>query len=196
MDHPSIPGTNLIGFVVRGLLRTPPSVDAPTDRVTELLLRESSDERGQRRNDNSRVCLRRFSSPSLFLSVGVLWRFAGVAPPDLLWDSPAGGSPAHARAPDIRLVTFFCFDCAASSPSALCGNHQGLTVLYQVVVQIFGKVINGDSGDFVIVEPAWKPKLSLYFWAVSKRLSNAASVISNFLTKLFSSEYLGEAQFL
>ena len=34
-------GTNLIGFIVRGIVWSPPSVDAPTDRVAELFRRES-----------------------------------------------------------------------------------------------------------------------------------------------------------
>ncbi len=34
-------GTNLLGYVVRGLLEPPPPVDAPTDRVVEFLNRES-----------------------------------------------------------------------------------------------------------------------------------------------------------
>ena len=34
-------GTNLIGFVVRGIVWAPPSTDGPTDRVRELLRHES-----------------------------------------------------------------------------------------------------------------------------------------------------------
>ena len=34
-------GTNLIGLVVRGLLWSPPVLDAPTDRVREILHREN-----------------------------------------------------------------------------------------------------------------------------------------------------------
>jgi hypothetical protein len=98
-------GTNLIGLIVRGLFWSPPSVDAPTDRVQEVLARESS-----RMSLTNGV----MTFGSMILAAGYLfalfhfWNLglalAGIAImasrlPDLSWEIRTGRKPAHKDRP-------------------------------------------------------------------------------------------------
>ena len=98
-------GSNLIGLIVRGLFWSPPSMDAPTDRVQEVLARESS-----RMGLTNKV----MTFASMVLAAAYLfalfhfWNFglvlAGIVImasrlPSLIWEIRTGRKPAHKGRP-------------------------------------------------------------------------------------------------
>jgi hypothetical protein len=98
-------GTNLVGFIVRGLLWTRPSVEAPTDRVAELLARES------RRMSMANIAMTALSFLCTaaflaaiyhFFGLGVLVATAAIMAsrlPDLLWEIHTGHRVTLQNAP-------------------------------------------------------------------------------------------------
>ncbi|HEY2802054.1 MAG TPA: hypothetical protein VGI85_15800 [Chthoniobacterales bacterium] len=98
-------GTNLIGFVVRGLLWTRRPMDTPTDRVAELLARES------RRMSIANVAMTILAFVCVaayliaihyFLGVGVLLAACAIMAsrlPDLLWEIGSGPQVTRSNAP-------------------------------------------------------------------------------------------------
>lgn len=113
-------GTNLIGFVVRGILWSPPPIDAPTDRVQELLRRESA-----RMNVTNAV----MTVGSILITAGYLFALlhfwnVGLAVaggvvmatriPDLVWEIRTGRKPSRKDRPKgpVYFLTSAC-DLAA-----------------------------------------------------------------------------------
>jgi hypothetical protein len=98
-------GTNLIGFIVRGLFWSPPSVDAPVDQVREVLARESS--RMSLANGVmtfGSLILAAMYIFSLFHFWNLSLALASVVImasrlPDLIWEIHAGRKPAHGDRP-------------------------------------------------------------------------------------------------
>lgn len=98
-------GTNLLGFVVRGLLWAPPSSDGPTDRVRELFAHES------RRLGAANITMTIFSAAVTLSYIGALYYFWNIAfavtavlamisrLPDLLWEIRSGKKVTRGNSP-------------------------------------------------------------------------------------------------
>lgn len=81
--------TNLVGFALRGFFYMPPAVDAPTDRVTELLATETN-----RMASGSRI-MALFATVGLLVLLWALYRYWN------LWLVAAAGLIIIARLPDL-----------------------------------------------------------------------------------------------
>ncbi len=104
--------SNLVGFIVRGLLWTRPYVDAPTDRVAELFAGES------RRMSMANVMMTALSflctaallvATYHFFGLGFLLAACAIMAsrlPDLLWEIRSGEQVTSQKAPKgARYVT-------------------------------------------------------------------------------------------
>ena len=98
-------GTNLIGLVVRGLFWSPPSIDATTDRVKEVLQRESS-----RTNLANRAITHGaiFGTAAYLFALFYFWNIGlalagglviGARIPDLTWELRTGNRVSRNKRP-------------------------------------------------------------------------------------------------
>lgn len=98
-------GTNLLGFVVRGLLWAPPPSDGPTDPVRDLLAHES------KRLVAANITMTIFSAVATLAYIGALYYFWNIALavtaalamisrlPDLLWEIRNGKKITRGNGP-------------------------------------------------------------------------------------------------
>lgn len=104
-------GVNLFGFVVRGFFWAAPRVNAPTDRVAQLLNRES------RRTGAVNRMMTAFGALAIAAGLFALFWFSGVRLavattlimvsrlPDLLWEIRTGNRVTRHNAPGGSLHT-------------------------------------------------------------------------------------------
>jgi hypothetical protein len=123
-------GTNLIGLIVRGFVWSPPSVDAPTDRVAEVIRHESRRMGGT----NMAMTILSILATAIYLyALFHLWNvWLAVAGaiimvsriPDLLWEIRTGEKVTLTKMPQgpVQIVALvLCWGSYLLVWYSLCG---------------------------------------------------------------------------